>query len=447
MKGIVFILFLTCAYLKPFEGQAQVNIITTIVNVDTGYGYNGDNIPATTAELYFPEAVCFDKSGNLLIADVANNRIRKVDESTGIITTIAGRDTDGYSGDNGLAINAGLFFPTDVFVDTTGNIFIADALDNRIRKISLSTGIITTIAGSGVSGYSGDNELAINAELNTPSGLFVDKTGDVFIADYSNNVVRKINSSTGIITTFAGTGIAGFSGDNGLAIHAKFNGPQKVCCDDSGNVYISDQWNSVVRKVNGATGIITTFAGNGTAGYTGDSGLAKNAKLNRPAGLFLDSLNNLFVTEFGNGIVRRIDGATRIISTVAGTGTWGYSGDGGPATSAKMIPADAIFDTHGNMVIADYNNQCIRKVNNALGISSVIIPKQEVTVYPNPARDELIISSPDKITNISVCNPIGQIVYSQEYNAIQVTVNINNLPAGIYLVKINGIEVKRFVKE
>ena len=448
----VFILFFTCACIPPILGQAQVNIIQTIANVDTGAGYNGDNIPATAAGLYYPEAVCFDKSGNLLIADVGNNRIRKIDAITSIITTIAGRDTGGYSGDGGPATNAGLWVPTDVFVDTAGNIYIADILDNRVRKVNCLTGIITTLAGNGNAGYSGDNGLAINAELNEPSGIFVKKNGDVFIADYLNNVVRKIDGSTGIITTFAGNGNAGYSGDNGPATNAEFDGSQKVCCDDSGNVYISDQWNSVVRKVNAATGNITTFAGNGNAGYSGDNGPAINAELDRPAGLSFDNQNNLYVTEFGNGIVRRVDGSTGIISTVAGTGAWGYSGDGGPATSAKMIPYDAIFDNSGNMIIADYNNQCIRKVYKwPLGISNQNV-SNAINIYPNPTTAICTIHMPG-ITgtyDVAIYDLLGEKVSQYLINSNQGEIDLSRQPVGTYFAYINSgsqCTVRKIVKD
>ncbi len=436
MKKAFFLLLLVIACM-PLAGQAQVEIIETIANKDTSAGYGGDNGPAIDAKLWFPEAVCFDKSGNLLIADVANNRVRKIDPA-GIITTIAGRDTTGYSGDNGPATDAGLWEPVDVFIDTVGDIYIADGLDNRIRKITVSTGIITTVAGNGITGYSGDNGLAINAELNAPSGLYVNTHKDIFIADYYNDVVRKVDGFTGIITTIAGNGSNGYSGDNGLAINAELDGAQKVCLDNAGNIFFSDQWNNVVRKVDAATGIITTFAGNGTVGYSGDGGPANNAQLNRPAGLFFDKQNNLFLTEFGNGVVRKIDAVTNIISTVAGNNTWGYSGDGGPPLNAQMVPGDAILADNGDIIIADYDNQCIRKVYNP---TSVKEPQNvsDIKVYPNPTTGKFTIQTrTNKQYLIDVRNVVGEKIYASVSNGATTEIDLSDQSAGVYFVYLQS---------
>ena len=216
MIRIVFILFLTCACLQPFEGQAQVNIITTIANQDTIRGFGGDNAPAIDAKLNRPESLCVDKYNNIYIADAVNNRIRKINTSTGIITTVAGcSDTIGFAGDSGLAINAKLNSPEGIFTDSIGDIYFTDAGNGRVRKVTISTGIITTVAGIDSAGYNGDGILAINAELNAPSGLCLDKSGNIYIADYQNQRVRKVDVASGIISTVAGTGIIGYTGDNG----------------------------------------------------------------------------------------------------------------------------------------------------------------------------------------------------------------------------------------
>ena len=409
---IFFILFFTCACISPFAGQAQVNIITTIANKDTSIGYGGDNGTAINAKLNRPESLCLDKFGHLFIADAGNSRIRRINLSTGIITTVAGcNDTGGYNGDGGLAINSRLNAPDGVFTDDTGNIYIADALNNRIRKVVISTGVITTIAGTGIAGDTGDNGLAINAELNFPSGVCLDHSGNVYIADYTNNKIRKIDVATDFITTIAGTGISGNFGDGGLATNAKFNGPIQVFVDSIGNIFVVDQWNSVVRKVDIATGIISTIAGNGIAGYSGDNGVAINAELNQPSGVYVDNKENIFITEFGNGVIRKINGLTGVITTIAGTGTWGYSGDGGIATNAQLVPGNAFFDSNGNMYIVDYGNNCIRKINNALEVPLDKFTMTEVAIYPNPTLGKFVIETDVNKNSVEVFDVVGKKVF------------------------------------
>ena len=452
MIRAILIVFLVCACNLS---QAQTNFIKTIAGNDT-QGYSGDNGPATNCELYLPENMCIDRWNNIYIADGGNNRIRKIDPSTGIIATVAGIDTLGFSGDNGLAINATLNIPEGIFCDANGNIYFADANNNRVREITVSTGIITTVAGSGAVGGtagsdSGDNGPATNATLDQPSGICLDKFGNMYIADYTNNKVRRVDAGTGVIKTFAGTGIVGYSGDNGPATNATFNYPIAVYADSSGNVFIADQYNAVIRKVAISTSVITTFAGNGISGYSGDSGLAINAEFIEPAGLYIDKQNNVFVADLGSGTVRRIDAVTNIITTVAGNGTQGFSGDNGPAQDAEMICSDMYLDTSGNMYIADYQNNRIREVYDTAGLieaSPQPSPGERgLSVFPNPASTQLTISARDNITDVAICNLVGQVVYEQEYNARKVFVNVAELPCGMYLLKINGVVARKFVKE
>ena len=215
-------------------------------------------------------------------------------------------------------------------VDASGNLYIADTGNNRIRKVS-ATGIITTVAGNGSAGYSGDGGPATSAQLDGPEGVAVDGSGNLYIADTCNNRIRKV-SATGIITTVAGNGSAGYSGDGGPATSAQLSLPAGVAVDGSGNLYIADSGNNRIRKVS-ATGIITTVAGNGSPGYSGDGGPATSAQLNQPAGVAVDASGNLYIADSSNNRIRKVS-ATGIITTVAGNGFDGYSGDGGPATSA-----------------------------------------------------------------------------------------------------------------
>ncbi len=338
--------------------------ITTVAGV--GYaGFNGDNQPATAAFLYNPAGVAFDAVGNLFIADPGNNRIRKVN-TNGIITTVAGNAGGGYNGDNQPAINAYLAAPRGVAVDTAGNLFIADQINCRIRKVS-TNGIITTVAGVGGAGYNGDNQPAITAALYYPDGVAVDNVGNIFIADQNNNRIRKVGTN-GIITTVAGIGAAGYNGDNQPAIVAALNYPNGVTVDSAGDLYIADQVNNRIRKV-GTNGIITTVAGIGAAGYNGDNQPATNTYLAGPSGVAVDLSGNLLIAEQGSGRIRKVS-TNGIITTVAGNGFSGYNSDNIAATNALLYyPTGVAQDQAGNIFIADYSNNRVRKVDTSSSAS------------------------------------------------------------------------------
>jgi sugar lactone lactonase YvrE len=264
--------------------------------------------------MYGPTACATDPSGNLYLADVANNVIRKVRIDTGIITTAvgngvyAGSPEGTFSGDAGPALLAGINHPNGVAVDGAGNLYIADTDNQRIRVVSAATGIITTIAGTGVGGYSGDGGPATKAELYNPEGLAVDSAGNVYIAEEANNVVRKITAGTGIISTIAGTANSsgGFGGDGGPATQALFRDPSGVALDSAGDVYVTDSRNERVRKITISTGIIQTVVGNGTRGFTGDGGAATSAGLFSPDGITFDSKGAMYIADYANGAVRKV---------------------------------------------------------------------------------------------------------------------------------------------
>jgi len=339
---------------------AMAQNITTVA----GWGV-GDGGPATSAGLSYPSGVAVDAGGNLYIADRYNGRIRKVTPA-GVITTVAGNGTFGFSGDNGPATSAGLYLPSGVAVDASGNLYIADTANNRTRKVT-PAGVITTVAGNGTSGFSGDNGPATSAGLNGPVGVAVDTGGNLYIADHGNDRIRKVTPA-GVITTVAGNGTFGFSGDNGPATSASLGSPSGVAVDASGNLYIADQYR--IRKVTPA-GVITTVAGNGTSGFGGDNGPATSAGLSSPSGVAVDTGGNLYIADAGNDRIRKVTPAG-VITTVAGNGTPGFSGDNGPATSAQLLlPVGVAVDAGGNLYIADRFNARIRKVTPAGVITTV----------------------------------------------------------------------------
>ena len=341
--------------------NVNAQIIITVAG-DTIGGYNGDGALATTKHLNNPFGVATDLNRNLYIADMANNRIRKVNVSTGLVSTVAGNGSFGFSGDNNAATSAKLANPYGVAVDAAGNIYIADRSNNRIRKVDAS-GTITTIAGS-TAGYTGDNSAASGSQLSAPTGVAVDGAGNLYIADYNNNVIRMISAATGVITTVAGNGTQGYMGDNSAAISAQLYHPTGVTVDVNGNIYIADNGNNVVRMVTASTGVITTVAGNNALGqgYGGDNAAATSAQLSRPWGVAVIA-GNLYVSDYGNFRIRKVNNTTGIITTVVGNGTSGYFGNCGNPTSAKLsYPAGLASDTYGNLYIAEYNNNTIRKV-------------------------------------------------------------------------------------
>ena len=343
--------------------SAFTGTISTIAGTGE-QGYSGDGGPATQAQLGYSQGVTVDGAGNLYIADADNHRIRKVEAATGTISTIAGTGEQGYGGDGGPATWAQLGYSQGVTVDGAGNLYIADADNHRIRKVDAATGTISTIAGTGEQGYGGDGGPAARAQLGYPSGVAVDGAGNLYISDFRNNRVRKVDAATGTISTIAGTGEQGYSGDGGPAIQAQFSQLHGVAVDAVGNVYVGDYWSHRVRKVEAATGTISTIAGTGEQGYGGDGGPATQAQLRYPSGVTMDGAGNLYIADAGNHRVRKVEAATGTISTIAGTGEWGYGGDGGPATRAQLrYPSGVTVDGAGNFYIADSRNNRIRKVS------------------------------------------------------------------------------------
>ena len=374
-------------------GTTQITIATIpippgdiqTVAGDGTAGYSGDNGPATSAEINIPNGVFVDSTEDIYIADTVNSVIREVTASTGDIATVAGDGTAGYSGDGGIATSAELDSPSNIFVDVAGDIFIADTDNFVIREVVASTGDIQTNIGNNTLAYSGDGGSADNAELNAPGGVAIDGSGNFYIADSANSVIRAVNTGTtqitiagvaiqpGDIQTVAGKGIAGYSGDGGAATSAELDSPEGVFVDSSGNIFIADTNNSVIREVAGSSGTITTVAGDGTAGYTGDGGPAISAELNSPFGVFVDSAENIFIADTSNSVIREVTNSSGFINTVAGSATscqvpTDTCGDGGLATAAQLnSPAGVFVDVAEDIFIADTFDFRIREVTASTG--------------------------------------------------------------------------------
>jgi len=362
ISGMIQISELTAAstsvYLMSGDATVMANFGATIqVVAGNGVrGYSGDYGPATAAMLRFPTGVVVDAVGDIYIADQSDHRIRKVIASTGVIRTIAGDGFNGYSGDGEKASSAELNYPTGVALDPDGNLYIADYFNCRVRKIDASTGIITTVAGNGTCNYSGDGGLATSAALKGPTGVAVDSAGNLYIADPASNCIRKVDHDTGFITTVAGNGTAGNSS-------LELRNPRGVAVDTLGNVYIADSGNNRICKLNSGEQYAVTIGGTGTAGYAGDGGLAVMAMLNSPQGIALSENGDIFIADEGNNRIRRIDAGTGIITTIVGVGTTGSSGDGGAALAAELwSPRAVCIDRDGNIIIADTCNFRIREV-------------------------------------------------------------------------------------
>ena len=325
-------------------------------------GYVGDSGKATNRAVYRPSNVSLAKAGGFFVADQYNHRVRAV-SADGYIETVAGNGSPGFSGDGGAATHAQLRFPADSVEDDEGNLYIADRDNHRIRKVD-ADGFITTLAGAGLPGYGGDNGPATNAALNFPAGLALDEAGEnLYIADRDNHCIRRIALSTGVITTVAGTGMPGNTGDGGPATAARLRNPTDIVLDGEGNLYIADQNNNKVRWVN-ALGTMATLAGTGTLGYSGDGGAATNAMLKKPYGVALDAVGRLYICDTDNHRIRQVTLSNGLIQTIAGTGVAGYNGEEILATHAQYnAPYGVAADARGNVLVADNNNQRIRRLD------------------------------------------------------------------------------------
>ncbi len=338
----------------------EAGIITTIAGTGEA-GYAGDGGLAAAALMREPFMCAFDPQGNLYVAEATNHCVRRIDAATGRIATVAGNGSQGYSGDGGPAVAATMDQPYSLQVDGNGDIYIVDRLNSVIRKVDAATGIITTVAGTGEAGYSGDGSPGTEAMLREPNDCFLDGRGGLLIADIQDQRIRRLDLATGVITTFAGNGEKVRGGDGSPALQASILGARAVCMDSRGNTYIAEREGNGVRKVD-ANGIMSTFAGTGERGYDGDGGPAITATWGAPKAIRCDSRDNVIVVDTENHAIRRIDPATGIVTTIAG-GHLGGEGDSGPATDAGLDrPHGCDLDRDGNIYIADSNNHRVRVV-------------------------------------------------------------------------------------
>ncbi|MCW5978923.1 MAG: hypothetical protein KIT09_12635 [Bryobacteraceae bacterium] len=411
--------WVSCFVMSIAIAAAQ-GTITTFAGTGVA-GFSGDNGPAASAAFNRPVYVHIDPSGNIYVADENNQRVRRIDPATGVITTFAGNGARAFAGDNGPAVQASLNGVNGVCSDAAGNIYLNDTGNNRIRRVD-SSGVITTFAGNGASSSSGDGGPASAAGIFLPIRCAVDANGVMYIAEQGAHRIRRV-AANGTITTIAGNGTRGFAGDGGPAANAILDNPTAVAVDYAGNVYFSDQGNQRIRRI-AANGTIGAFAGNGSVGFSGDNGPAAAAQFNFPGGLAVDQAGNLFMTDGPNHRGRWID-RDGIIRTFAGNGTAGFSGDGGPATSASINAAFGIaLDSSGAIYLADTLNNRIRRVSplapgsapqftaasvlNAASFTSGLAPGGLVTIFGrnlSPANGAVVTTQapwPERLNGVAV---------------------------------------------
>ena len=434
---LLIILLVCCAYC---DGQ----VITTFAGNGTPAN-TGDNGPATAASINYPIGGAFDKFGNFYFATgTIGNSIRKIDRDC-IITTVAGIGTAGYNGDNIAATTAELKNPQAVAVDSFGNVYIAEEWANRVRKIDVTTGLISTVAGNGVGSYNGDNIPATDAEIFGPVSVCIDKISNLYIGEFGGSRVRKISTS-GMISTYAGNGICGFGANNVPATTAQIC-VWGICLDNENNLYIADDVRRVY-KVNVA-GIITFYAGNGTDGFSGDGGPATAAET-EPYMITIDKYDNLFIAEYEQSRIRMVS-SNGIISTIVGNGIANYSGDNGPASAAEInFPAGVALDSCDNLYISDSRTWRFRKVTYSkcdyLTVPDVGV-SHELSIYPNPTNDLLQIDNIATPTYYSLLSIVGATLQHGVLKEGNNSMSLNALPTGMYLLELIDEEGNKTVKK
>ena len=441
-------------YLLLLLFVPQVLSAQTITTFAGGGSYTTDGYPATATLLFDPAGGVFDKYGNFYLCMNEDCRIVKID-AMGIVTAFAGSSGFcGFSGDGGPATAAGLYGPALGCLDTSGNYYFADVDNARVRRVDHLTGVITTVAGDSVAGFSGDGGYATNAELQDIQSVAIDRFNNLYIADRGNERVRKV-SPAGIISTIAGNGINGYSGDGCLADTSAVGGVLFITPDAIGNIYLCLNSEFVYRivKIN-TSGVLSTVAGNSAGFYYNGDGIPATAAYIGPESMVLGPDGTIYFVDQVNQRVREIDNHG-IIHTIAGNGTLGETGDGGPASAAELYEPDAItIDSCSNLYICEASGDGrVRKItfDSCVHVTGVPVIQKAInsfSIYPNPVIDELHVSSPSPMHCVAVFNLLGQqVAFSNCNSEKEINVPMTGLPGGVYIVRVDGIYAKRVVKE
>ena len=433
-------LFLVFPFILLISTVTFCQIISTVAGGNSGHGgYYGDGGPATDAEIGYTGGIAVDNDGNIYIADGNNHRLRKVDAVTGFISTISGTGLSGFSGDGSDAISAKLNLPSALAIDEDQNVYVADVGNNRIRRIDAITGFITTYAGTGVLGSNGDGGVATAANITIGFMIF-DSFNNLYFGDHRK--VRKI-SPAGIISTIAGDGTWGIIGEGVPATSTHIPWPQGMGVDRFNNVYFSDS-TPAVRKIIVSNGLLTRVAGsadNVITPYSGDGTPALDCHMG-PIGIAIDDTGNIYIADAANHRILKVDN-DGIVRTIAGNGTVGYSGDGGLATNASMNrPMNVALDKCNNVYFVDQANRAVRKITYrpscAVAGMANSANVSKISIYPNPTTDAISINHVPTGAVYAVVNTIGAVLQQGSLRQGSNSVSIGHLPAGVYQLHITN---------
>jgi hypothetical protein len=459
----VYLLLLPVALFMGTLVNAQSGNINTIAGIGSPAGFAGDGAAATNAKFDTIGYIAVDDSGNVYIADAQNNRIRKVYKQTGIIATIAGNGVAGWTGDYGPAVNSEVYYPFGIAVDDSApaNVYFSDNGNGIVRKITGRTGIINTIAGNGIGGFTGDDSAATNATFMDPTGVAVDNAGNVYIADDISNTVRMVNHTNGNIYLYAGNGTRGFSGNGGSATTAQLHRPEGIAFDNNtGNLYIAEDSNFIVRVVD-ASGVINTFAGiQGNSTATFANGPATTIPISEPTDVACDAFGNVFISDVGTDVIRVIKVSDNFEIVSAGNSINGFSGDGGSALLAELnYPISVCVDPSGNVYVGDLLNFRIREYSSLVSAVPEISASGNLEIYPNPTTSSLNIVFPvtynSGLNTIELIDITGRTITTFDKETEPGTtmpVDVSAFSTGMYFVKVTDntnrtSQVFKFIKE